>query len=68
MWLHFIRSWFHSPKILFPLLFFDFHYFNLLFFTSLIIFLLLSTFFAGPPDKLAEALIFMCEFKRGSRG
>jgi len=37
--------------------------FNLLVLPSFIIFLLFSTFFAGPPGKLAEAPMFICEFK-----
>jgi len=42
--------------------------FNLLFLPSLIIFLLFSTFFAGPPDNLAESLIFACELNKGFQG
>ena len=42
--------------------------FNLLFLPSLILFLLFSTFFAEPPDKLAEALIFACGLNNGFQG
>ncbi|MDD3247951.1 MAG: hypothetical protein PHF18_14060 [Methanosarcina sp.] len=37
------------------------------FFVSFCFFLLLSTFWIGPPDKLAEALIFTCKLKSHSR-
>jgi hypothetical protein len=42
--------------------------FNLLFLLSLIIFLLFSPFFAGPPDKLADTSDITCELKSCFRG